>query len=89
MSIKNEMEQLVREEVRRARQSGVQKKEACWCPLCETDVVALSLTLLPPLYCRAETYGHAASLIGPPPAHDQLAGFTVGGARGMGGDSLR
>jgi hypothetical protein len=63
MSIKNEMEELVREEVARARKEGGPGYAGCWCPLCETDIVALALTLLPPLYCRAENYGHAASLI--------------------------
>jgi hypothetical protein len=63
MSIKNEMEQLVREEVRRAKDLGSPKYSGCWCPLCETDIVALSLTLLPPLYCREETYGHASRFI--------------------------
>ena len=65
MSIKNEMEHLVREEVVRARKVGGPNYSGCWCPLCETDIVALALTLLPPLYCRAETYGHAANVISP------------------------
>ncbi len=30
---------------------------SCRCPLCTTDAVALSLTLLPPCYCRADHYG--------------------------------
>jgi len=63
MSIRNEMEQLVREEVARAREVGGPGYSGCWCPLCETDIVALALTLLPPLYCRDENYGHAANLI--------------------------
>lgn len=63
MSIKNEMEHLVRDEVARARKVGGPDYAGCWCPLCETDIVALALTQLPPLYCRTETYGHAAGLI--------------------------
>jgi hypothetical protein len=63
MSIKNEMEQLVREEVRRAKELGSPEYAGCWCVICETDIVALALTLLPPLYCREETYGHASRFI--------------------------
>ena len=63
MGIRNEMEQLVRDEVARARSEGGPGYTGCWCPLCEMDIVALALTLLPPLYCRTATYGHAAGLI--------------------------
>jgi len=57
------MEELVREEVARAREQGAPGYTGCWCPLCETDIVALALTLLPPLYCRTEASGHAAGLV--------------------------
>jgi len=63
MSIKNEMEQLVRDEVARTRKESGPGYGGCWCRLCEIDIVALTLTLLPPLYCRTATYGHAAGLI--------------------------
>ena len=63
MSIKNEMEQLVRDEVARIRQEGGPGYAGCWCPLCEIDIVALALTLLPPLYCRTTTFGHATGVI--------------------------
>ena len=63
MGIRNEMEQLVRDEVARAKAEGGPGYAGCWCPLCEIDIVALALTLLPPLYCRTATYGHAAGLI--------------------------
>jgi len=63
VGIKNEMEQLVRDEVARAKKEGSPDYAGCWCPLCEIDIVALALTLLPPLYCRTATYGHAAGLI--------------------------
>ena len=63
MGIKNEMEQLVRDEVARARREGGPGYAGCWCPLCEIDIVALALTLLPPLYCRTATSGNAAGLI--------------------------
>ncbi len=63
MSIKNEMEQMVRDEVARAKKEGAPGYTGCWCALCEIDIVALALTQLPPLYCRTDTCGHAASLI--------------------------
>lgn len=63
MSIKNEMENLVREEVARARREEGLEYSGCWCSLCEADIAALALTMLPPLYCRAETHGHASNVI--------------------------
>lgn len=63
MGIKNEMEQLVRDEVARARSEGGPGYTGCWCPLCETDIVALALTLLPPLYCRTTSSGSATGVI--------------------------
>ena len=62
MSIRNEMEAVVREEVARVRTGDGGTRRGCWCPVCEADVVALALTLLPPLYCREETTGTSASL---------------------------
>ena len=63
MGIRNEMEQLVRDEVARIKLEGGPGYAGCWCPLCEIDIVALALTLLPPLYCRTATCGHAGGLI--------------------------
>jgi hypothetical protein len=63
VGIRNEMEELVREEIARARRGGGPVYAGCWCALCETDIVALALTLLPPLYCRTDSHGHAAGLI--------------------------
>lgn len=65
MSIRNEMEHLVRDEVVRIRREGGAGYAGCWCPLCEIDIVALALTLLPPLYCRTENSAHAAGPIRP------------------------
>ena len=53
MDVRNDMEELVRDEVRAVRDRAAGSR-ACWCPLCETDVVALALTLLPPLYTRLD-----------------------------------
>jgi hypothetical protein len=63
MSVKNEMEAVVRDEVARVRAAAAGSRSECWCQLCEADTVALALTLLPPLYCREETVGTAATLI--------------------------
>jgi hypothetical protein len=57
------MEQLVRDEVARVKQEGSPDNVCCWCELCEIDIVALALTLLPPLYCRSAICSHAAGLI--------------------------
>jgi hypothetical protein len=62
MNIKNEMEALVRAAVRSFREKGPATPNACWCPLCEMDIVALALNLLPPFYCRQETFGYAAGI---------------------------
>jgi len=72
MSIKNEMEALVREEVTRIREAGAPGYTGCWCTLCQTDIVALALTLLPPLYCRTETFGIAAGFIKAGKIHDAV-----------------
>ncbi len=72
MSVRNEMEQLVRDEVGRVRDRGSGRGSVCWCRLCETDVVALALTLLPPLYCRTESYGNAAGLVRAGKVHDAV-----------------
>lgn len=37
----------------------------CRCPLCEADSLALSLTYLPPCYCRVDHYGLALSKVSP------------------------
>ena len=63
MDIKNEMELLVRDEVALAKTEGNRGYVGCWCPLCEIDIIALALTMLPPLYCRTTTCGHATTLI--------------------------
>jgi competence protein ComFB len=55
MRIKNYMELAVKSEVNRHREEGLSSD--CWCSLCETDVTALALTSLPPLYCMEHSYG--------------------------------
>lgn len=59
--IKNDMEFLVRSEVRRRQQLRVRGAEGCWCALCEADIVAFALNQLPPRYCHAKNYGQAQS----------------------------
>jgi hypothetical protein len=74
MEIRNEMESLVRAEFSRikAAESGDAGAARCWCTLCETDVVALALTLLPPLYCRGTASGYAPGLHTPGKIHDAV-----------------
>lgn len=60
MTIKNEMEFLVRKEVGRQRERGPQGVEACWCSQCEADIVALALNQLPPRYCQEQNYGYGS-----------------------------
>ena len=66
------MEALVRDEVAAARAEGGADARGCWCGLCETDVVALALTLLPPLYCRPGSAGTAATLVKAGKIHDAV-----------------
>lgn len=72
MGIRNEMEQLVRDEAARVRRQDGPAASACRCLLCETDVVALALTLLPPLYCRTESFGTAVELVRAGKIHDAV-----------------
>jgi competence protein ComFB len=60
VDVKNDMEHLVRQEVKR-RRAGRDAGGCCWCPLCEADVVAFALNHLPPRYCRTGNFGYAAS----------------------------
>jgi hypothetical protein len=61
VDIKNDMEHLVRAEVERRKKKAPAWGGPCWCPRCETDIVALGLNALPPRYCRRVNFGHAAS----------------------------
>ena len=59
--VKNDMENLVRLEVARRRDSPSAIRAGCWCALCEADVIALALNSLPPRYCRGGNFGVAAA----------------------------
>lgn len=72
MDLSNRMEELVREEVARARSTPPTWPNSCWCTLCETDVVALALTLLPPWYCRADGCARADLLASAGKIHDAV-----------------
>jgi hypothetical protein len=61
VDVKNDMEHLVRQEVARRKAERAEARGICWCPLCEADVIALSLNHLPPRYCRSVNFGYAAS----------------------------
>lgn len=60
MTIKNDMEFLVRVEARRRRERSGEETNVCWCPLCETDILALALNQLPPRYCHEKNFGCTA-----------------------------
>lgn len=57
MAIKNDMEFHVRAEAKRRRERSEKENGACWCSLCETDVLALALNQLPPRYCHEKNFG--------------------------------
>jgi len=61
MAIKNDMEFLVRKEVQSRRERPAKGEAACWCALCETDVLALALNQLRPRYCHEKNFGCTAS----------------------------
>jgi competence protein ComFB len=63
VAIKNDMEFLVRAEVERRREPSGKAREqgACWCSLCEMDILALALNQLPPRYCHERNFGLATA----------------------------
>lgn len=61
MAIKNDTEFHVRTEARRRRERSGKGDDACWCALCETDILALALNQLPPRYCHEKNFGCAPS----------------------------
>jgi hypothetical protein len=61
VDVKNDMEHLVRQEVGRRKSDRAEKRDRCWCPRCEADMIALALNSLPPRYCRGANFGFAAS----------------------------
>lgn len=54
--ILNEMEEAVRAELAGAKARS-ESKGVCWCELCEADMIALTLTSLPPQYCTSRCRG--------------------------------
>lgn len=61
MAIKNDMEYLVKAEVRKYRENCKTDQIFCRCPLCEADIFALALNHLPPRYCHEKNFGFTAS----------------------------
>jgi hypothetical protein len=58
VNVKNYMEGMVRREVSSFRWTSPDEKfKPCWCELCAADIISLSLTRLPPLYCMEHSYG--------------------------------
>lgn len=50
MKLTNAMETMVRAHLNEVRATSPAGDEACWCPLCRADMMALALTALPPRY---------------------------------------
>jgi len=71
MDVYNEMEELVREALREIRE-GSEGSDLCWCRLCETDVVALALSFLPPFYSRPGGQAWSAGLATSAKIHDAV-----------------
>jgi hypothetical protein len=51
MTVINRTEEAVRAEIARLKEGTGEQAEQCWCALCEADVIALAMTILPPCYC--------------------------------------
>ncbi len=65
MEIKNFTEPAVREEVVRTRREERGPVGTCWCPLCESDMISLAMTSLPPCYGRGRSEGVMKSRVAP------------------------
>ena len=50
MTVINQTEDAVRMEISRLKEGPGGQAEHCWCALCEADVIALAMTILPPCY---------------------------------------
>ena len=61
MAIKNDMEYLVKAEVRKYRDNCGADQIFCRCPLCEADIYAFALNHLPPRYCHEKNFGFTSS----------------------------
>lgn len=57
--IRNEVEEEVRAEVARRREEILPGENSCWCALCEADVTALAMTILPPRYSTSQQNAEA------------------------------
>lgn len=57
MSVINQTEKAVRAEISRLKEGVGEESAQCWCALCEADVIALAMTILPPRY-RTREVGH-------------------------------
>jgi len=53
MRIRNEVEEAVGSAVFQLKSLAGEENSPCWCPLCEADVSALAMTILPPRYSTA------------------------------------
>ena len=58
MKLANAMEQAVRGQLNVLRERAGSADDACWCPLCRADVMALALSSLPPRYATRRPGAH-------------------------------
>lgn len=62
MKLANAMEQAVRSHLNQLREGSASGDEACWCPLCRADMMALALSTLPPRYATRRPGTHHGDL---------------------------
>jgi len=53
MRVRNEVHEAVSGAVQELKAMAGEENSPCWCPLCEADITALSMTILPPRYSTA------------------------------------
>ncbi|HEY5998693.1 MAG TPA: late competence development ComFB family protein [bacterium] len=94
MKLANAMEQAVRAHLNLLRERSGDGDEACWCPLCRADMMALALSSLPPRYATrrpagalpdpddgiAEQVAEAVRKVGRFPKHEAGVAVTAGEA---------
>ena len=73
MRVRNEVHEAVSGAVQEIKALAEEENSPCWCPLCEADVTALSMTILPPRYSTAVFGGISAGADGHNPVRSALS----------------
>jgi hypothetical protein len=63
MRVRNEVHEAVSGAVQELKAMAGEENSPCWCPLCEADVSALSMSILPPRYSTA-VFGNISGVAG-------------------------